>query len=728
MKSFSKKILASSVGLLMMGGGCLQLAFAEESAQSLPTIVVKADSQETDVTGKLKRKVTLNILGEKDVMDTPFTIRSYSEQAIQDAHAQSIMDVLKIDPSIRTTTNSGHLNENFNIRGFNSTWEDNNINGLYGMAPTGRVSTDILSSVTVLKGPSALVVGVSPYGGGQGGVVIANTKRADRELTRVSANYDTDGFYKSGFDVARRFGTDQEYGARVSANYGQGEHVVDGMEDESVSAVIGLDWTTDKAKANLDAYVTRDKRDGGSPAMVSFASLGKVLDAPDGKNNYFPHLQGQQEAKYVAVSGEYKLLDNLKAIAGIGFSEQEYSGHIFGTRMIVTNDAGDANSQYYNVNMKQNNTAANLGLEGAFNTGFISHTVGLRADYLKNQIDAQAGQGTKPVTFPTNLYNPSSGGAMPVGTPEVLPTADNEYVSYTLTDQMSMLDDKLQLILGLRYQDMNVDSTSHSRNYTTDVITSTNTKYSEDKVSPSVGIVVKPFGDNLSLYSNYAEGLVAGSTVSNTADANYGKTFAPLQTKQYEIGAKYLTGSWLHTLAAYQIEKPSTLTTSYATPVNGYTQITTDGGETKSKGVEYGFSGNIIDDLIVWGNLAYIDVEYTKATNTATVGKTVEGQPEFTAGLGVEYHLPFVEGLSVNARGTYVDSQYLNNTNTLELPDYTLLDVGAKFSTNIGGVATTFRANVDNVTNKKYWEGVFNSYYATVGGARTYKLGVTFDF
>lgn len=51
----------------------------------------------------------------------------------------------------------------------------------------------------------------------------------------------------------------------------------------SFSGVVGLDWTTDKAKVNLDAYVTRDKRDGGSPAMVSFASLGKVLDAPDGK-------------------------------------------------------------------------------------------------------------------------------------------------------------------------------------------------------------------------------------------------------------------------------------------------------------------------------------------------------------------------------------------------------------------------------------------------------------
>ena len=502
------------------------------------------------------------------------------------------------------------------------------------------------------------------------------------------------------------------------------------MEDESVSAVIGLDWTTDKAKANLDAYVTRDKRDGGSPAMVSFASLGKVLDAPDGKNNYFPHLQGQQEAKYVAVSGEYKLLDNLKAIAGIGFSEQEYSGHIFGTRMIVTNDAGDANSQYYNVNMKQNNTAANLGLEGAFNTGFISHTVGLRADYLKNQIDAQAGQGTKPVTFPTNLYNPSSGGAMPVGTPEVLPTADNEYVSYTLTDQMSMLDDKLQLILGLRYQDMNVDSTSHSRNYTTDVITSTNTKYSEDKVSPSLGIVIKPFGENLSLYASYVEGLSKADSVTSTADVNEGKLFKPYETKQYEVGTKYQAGSWLNSLALYQIEKPTLITTALATAVNGNTQITEDGGESRSRGIEWSFSGNLTEDLNLLGSMAYIDAEYTKGSTSTTdiSGNTIYGVPDFTASLGLDYAVPVVDGLNVNARANYVSEQYLDSLNTYKLPDYTILDVGARYKTKLGGVNTTFLANVDNVTNKKYWEGVFNSYYATVGGARTYKLGVTFDF
>lgn len=696
---------------------CPCFVVAQDDISSLPTIVVKADSQETDATGKLKTKAVLNILGEKDIIDTPFTIRNYSDQAIQDSHAHSIMDVLKIDPSIRTTTNTGHLNENFNIRGFNVNWDDYNLNGAYGMAPTGRVSTDILNSVTVLKGPNALVAGMAP-GGSVGGVIIANTKRADKELTRLTANFEDDNYYKSGFDVARRFGENQEYGARFSASYGQGEHTIDGMDDRNISAVLALDWTTDKAKINLDAYTTNDKRNGGSPAMVSFAQLGKVLDAPDGKSNFFPNLHGRQSAEYIGVSGEYKLLDNLKVIAGAGTVEQEYQGHLFGTRMIVTNEKGDANSQYYHVKLKQRNTSANLGFEGAFNTGAIEHVVGLRADFLHRDTDQHKGRGAAEVPFTTNLYNPGKGGSMPPNAPEMFQQADNKYISYSLTDQISVLDDKLQLILGARFQDMDIKNPL------------TNVSYGENKLSPSVGIVIKPFGDNLSFYTSYVEGLAQGSTVDNAEDANDGKTFAPFQTKQYEVGAKYQQGSWLHTLAAYQIEKPSTITEFYPTKVNGYSQITTDGGETQSRGIEYGFSGNVTDDVIIWGNLAYIDAEYTKGMNGRVnlSGYTVEGQPEFTAGLGIDYKPPFVDGLSLNARGTYVDSQYLTNTNTLELPDYTLLDVGAKYTVHLGGVDTTFRANVDNVTNEKYWAGVFGSGFTTLGAGRTYKLGVTFDF
>ena len=700
---------------------------AEPENVSLATIVVKADSQETDVTGKLKKKATLNILGEKDVLDTPFTIRNYSDQAIQDSHAHSMADVLKTDPSIRSNTSSGHLNENFNIRGFAVGWEDYNLNGAYGMAPTGRITTDILNSVTVLKGPNALVAGMAPNGG-VGAVIIANTKRADKELTRVTANFEDEGFYKSGFDVARRFGQNQEFGARLSAHYGQGEHVVDGLEDESTSAVLGLDWTTDKAKINVDAYSTKDKRDGGSPAMVSFATIKKVIDAPDGRTNLFPNLFGNQEAKYIGVSGEYKLLDNLKVLAGVGSAKQNYEGHLFGTRVVLNNLAklGEGEGQYYHVLQEQKSTTANLGFEGAFDTGSVRHTVGLRADYLKQDTDRQP---TARTTIPeaiyiTNIYNPTNAGVMPPR-PQLKAYSDNEFVSYSLTDQVSLLDDKLQFILGLRYQDMDLVSYTHAGGKTTE------TKYAKDKVSPSVGIVVKPFGDDISLYASYVEGLSKGSRVDNSTsttikDANEGHTFAPFETTQYEVGAKYQHGSWLHTIAAYQIQKPSTIVQALVNDPQ-FNQITTDDGETTSKGVEYGFSGNVIDDLIVWGNVAYIDAEYTNIAGN-TKGNTVQGQPEFTAGLGIEYKIPSVEGLSVNARGTYVDSQYVNSANTLEIPDYSLLDVGAKYIVNLGGVDTTFRANIDNVTDEKYWAGNFGDGFATLGTGRTYKLGVTFDF
>ncbi len=58
--------------------------------------------------------------------------------------------------------------------------------------------------------------------------------------------------------------------------------------------------------------------------------------------------------------------------------------------------------------------------------------------------------------------------------------------------------------------------------------------------------------------------------------------------------------------------------------------------------------------------------------------------------------------MSVNARANYVSEQYLNTDNSLELPDYTILDLGATYATKIGGVNTTFRANVNNLTDEKY--------------------------
>ena len=712
MKTFSKKILTSSIGLLMMGGGCLQLTFAEE-VSVLPALKSEAQAQQQNYAdGKLAKEAKLGALGNKSVIDTPFSVTTYTAKTISDTQAATVSEVLKNDPSIRETTNSGHLNENIQIRGFSVGFEDYNMNGLYGMAPTGRIPTDIIDSVTVLKGPNALVAGMAPAGS-VGGVVMAQTKRANQDLTRVSASYEDDGYYKSGFDVARRLGNNKEFGVRVGGSYGQGEHIIDGMDDTNSTGVVALDYTTDKLKLNFDAYAVRDKRDNGSPVMVSMGTIKQVIAAPSGDSNFFPNIHGEQSSQYLGASGEYKFSPDLKVFGGAGYTEKEYSGHIFGTRMIVQNaTTGAASSQYYRVGYQEHAVAANLGLEGKFDTGAIQHTLGLRADYLTRNYWQHSAATSN--AFDTNLYDPivDASEQMPTSYPTIVPYADNRYVSYTLTDQMSMLDDKLQVILGARYQDIDTKNLYKK------------TKYSSDKISPSLGLVVKPFGEDLSFYASYVEGLSEGVTVSDITyptATNKGETLAPYQTKQYELGTKYQVGSWLNTLALYQIEKPEV----YQDTV---TKAVKDDAETRSRGIEFSTAGQLTEDLSLMANLAYIDAEYVKSGTASQVGNTVIGTPDFTAGLGLDYKIPVVEGMSVNARASYVSEQYLNTDNSLELPDYTILDLGAKYATKIGGVNTTFRANVNNLTDEKYWSGVFGSNIAILGAGRTYKLGVTFDF
>ncbi|WP_180121337.1 TonB-dependent siderophore receptor [Acinetobacter sp. YH12086] len=732
MNNFAKTHLVRSITMVLLGvGGATSVLAADTTV--LETIEVEVPVEKQIANGKLKANTDLGALGNQKIVDTPFSVTAYSEKLIEEQQAITVGEVLRNDASIRITTNQGHLNENFNIRGFDINHDDIALNGMYGMAPYGRVPTEFLDSVTVLKGPNALVAGMSPAGG-VGGVVIAKTKPADKEKTQVSASMEEGGFYQSGFDVSRRFGAEKEFGLRVNGAYGQGEHIIEGMEDKHASGAIAADYTTDKLKLNFDAYAVRDDRNGGSPAMVGFISCEgitnpkkctkplQLMDAPEGDTNYFSNLEGHTNTQFAGLSGEYKFNDTLQFNAGVGQVEKKYRGHIFGTRFIVNDsNTGDATSQYYRVGMNEKNTTANFGVVSNFSTAAIKHTLGLRADYLERKTSQHSGQGATPVEYPTNIYDPSSNEMMPEGKPLMASLLDNKYISYTLTDQLSLLDDKLQLIVGARYQD--IDTKNLQRK----------TGYQDDKISPSLGVVVKPFGENLSIYANYVEGLSEGVTVNNVADANNNVTFAPFQTKQYELGAKYQAGSWLNTFALYQIEKPSTMVSSYSDgqPNSTINQITTDDAETRSRGVEWAFSGEIYTGLNLMGSLAYIDAEYTKAAvkkGVTNQGNSVYGIPDFTATLGLDYAVPYVDGLNVNARANYVSEQYLNETNSLKLPDYTILDLGARYKTNLGGVNTTFLANIANVTDEKYWEGTFNSGYVLVGGPRTYKVGVTFDF
>jgi len=131
--------------------------------------------------GQVARGARMGLLGTTDVMDTPFSVTSYTDEAIRDMQAQSMADLLAADPSVRSTTGRAHLGETIRIRGFTVGAGDYAFNGMFGVAPSGRVFLEAVERSEVIKGPSAALFGMSP-----GGTAVWSTLSQSAHTTRQS--------------------------------------------------------------------------------------------------------------------------------------------------------------------------------------------------------------------------------------------------------------------------------------------------------------------------------------------------------------------------------------------------------------------------------------------------------------------------------------------------------------------------------------------------------------
>jgi iron complex outermembrane receptor protein len=85
-----------------------------------------------------------------------------------------------------------------------------------------------------------------------------------------------------------------------------------------------------------------------------------------------------------------------------------------------------------------------------------------------------------------------------------------------------------------------------------------------------------------------------------------------------------------------------------------------------------------------------------------------------------EYAAPAVEGLSLHGDARYYGKAPTNDANALYIPSRTLVNLGFRYETWIGGQRVALTGNLNNVFNKKYWglsnigEGVNGSLSAKV--------------
>ncbi|TCL70687.1 iron complex outermembrane receptor protein [Hydrogenispora ethanolica] len=686
---------------------------------------------EVEVTGTkdgpVARDANIGVLGDKDLMDTPFNVTSYTAETIEDQQADTLHDVLVNDPSVRYATSSGHNNENYMIRGLDVNYEHLYFNGMQGLAPHYQVPVEFLERVEVLKGPSSFL-----YGGvntSVGGAINLVPKRAGEEdITNFTTSYASSSHWGGHLDIGRRFGENKEWGVRFNGVYADGETATDDQSGERMLGALAVDYRSDKWRFSLDAYRSEVTNDNGAVSMY-YLNNGYVK-APDGSTNMYRGTSATMENTGVLLKGEYDIRDNLTAYFGIGTLSANATGFINGNHVQLQSDDGTAKLRnIFKQNFWTENTSSELGLRGTYQTGGVKHQFVLGA----NLMDADYSNAFANY-FPTinswsiltNIDNPISVADYYDSVTQPAKgnkTRVTELSSFLMADTLSFNEEKVQLTLGVRRQEIDETTYKYSSNLQTGEPTSI-TNYDSDATTPMVGLIVKPWDESVSLYANYIEALSPGTVVSSSY-VNYGELLEAYKTKQHEIGVKWDKGKITNTLSFFQIEKPNGITTT----TSGGNYYSYD-GEQRNRGIEWNIFGSIAKDLRLLGGIAYTKAEIVRTSTSASAneGNTSFGVPEWTANIGAEWDTPWVQDLALSLQAIYTSSQYIDNANTIKIPSWMRYDIGARYKSVISTIPVTYRLSVINLFDEHYWAGCFNEYYATLGTPRTVKLSATMKF
>ena len=657
----------------------------------------------------------MGILGNRAFMDTPFNQTAFTAKLLQDQQARSLADVLNNDPSVRRQFSAGSGIDQFNLRGFLLSNQDTSFGGLYGIAPgAGNVmAVESLERVEVIKGPSALLFGAAPAGSVAGRINLVPKRAKDEPITQLNLQYVSDSQFGGHIDIGRRFGAENRFGVRFNGVYRDGNLAIDRQSQEFGVATLGFDYRAERFRVDFDLGYQLQDLNSDRRSIGLAGGLMVVPTPPDSSTNWSqPWNFTETKHAYGAMRGEFDLTENWTANVGFGGSIRRNSTK--NDNATVQDALGTLTSQFFPGSSYDDYSSGQAGLRGTFNTGFVHHSFVLAGS--KYWQESGSVSTNRPNIPNLSIYNPVFVPEIDFGllaSPEGAPrTRESELSSLALADTVSILDERVQLTAGFIWQQ--VENENFDR--TTQNVTSS---YNEYALSPGAALVVRPW-EFVSLYANFIQGLTQGNTAPDVA-ANAGEIFAPTKTEQYEAGLKFDFGNVAATLSFFQISQPNAFT-------DPDTNIFSVNGEQRNRGMEIQTFGEVTRGVRILGGLSLIDAELTQTQGGTNEGNEAPGVPPVQLNLGGEWDTPFLPGFTLRALVAYTSSNFYDPANTLEIPSWTRLDLGARYATQAYGVPITIRANVENVADADYWSAVQGDRRIGLSAPRTFLLSSSFNF
>ena len=649
-------------------------------------------------------------LGNRALKDMPYSIESFSQSLIENKQARSLADITKGDASVNLMPdNLVQENNTLAIRGMSPDFATGyKIDGMNARVRSSDLPLEHLERIEILKGASGFLYGF----GRPGGIINYVLKRpTDQNFRSLSIQIMDSGLALIHGDVGGRLGGDDHFGYRANLIHESGSTYIDDGDSRRNSASVAFDWeVTPDLVWQVDTLLAKHIRTGGGNTIfvsntdgsIRNFRIGKPLEPIDGSRRLNP----SSVSRYGSIQETYSTSIFWHFAPGWTLNlAYRYSnnGREFLASSILSDSVGNYSLFLLNAANRFKSTQSQALISGVFTTGMISHELAIGFSYGKFSSFREG--SFIPIPNIGNLSNP-----VEVSNPfdRVLSYKDAHIEFATNRQQELFLSDTLHLgdnwdiILGLRYGNLNFKFTN----------------YDENAITPSIAAVFRPM-NALSIYGSYVEALEAGATAPNTA-INANEIFPPLVSKQYEFGAKAESDDWSASAALFRIERGLTYTTT--------NNVFTQDGKARYQGLELNGKFRLGSRWLLTASAMWLDATNQKTTGGTLDGKRIGAVAREQVSLYSEYRMAEFP-LTLTAGARYVSKRPLDPGNQFYVGDVTLFDIGMRYAMETAGQKKLIlRLNVDNLTDEAYWLTRTGTTSLYQGPPLTIKLGAQFEF
>jgi len=695
-------------------------AQTQGAAETLAPVTVTGASGAMDDESAYQYQAETSTAGSKmplDITRVPQGIQVITRKAIEDQGALSIGSILRQVPSATVIGTRFSRFPRINIRGFRADQTRNGIRQIFGGDGDWSALSHV-ENVEVLKGPGSTVFGQQSNEGG--GIINVTTKRAldafASEFSFTRGGYDQfDGDITSGqWDINAPLLADGALAARFTGEVEGSKSFIDYQDLDRENFGLALSWNNGgpvRGYINAEYMNRRTLPNPGLPALGTVTGSG-LADISRNRLLGEPRLDHlEAETPLVQAWLDIDVGENWKISPRFQYDEF----NIDQDQLFLGAAAADTATGQINVarsgrsdfEERDRNYIGQIDITGKVQTGFLTHQIYLGGDYTKghfstswrNRIGVPGIDALNPVYRDTQFaLDQVIRGSR--GTSELGSFAFQDIVSIT---------PKFDLLGGVRY------SRYEAKNFTPSTgITST---IDTDNTSFQVGGTFHAT-DSIHFFAGYGQGFSPSPAIGILAG---GKSLEPGESEQVETGVKVNFPGGLTGSASY-FESTRTKVT---TPDRSNPGFSIQTGEIRSRGIETELNYPLTDQWFIQGGYAFIDAKITQS-NAGDIGNEPEKIPEHQANVWTHYKFDngFLKNLTLSAGANYVGTRPFSNANTIKLPSYTIVDLGASYTYQ----KVKMELFVNNLLDKRYFvsadfgPAVFAGDPRTIFGRISYKF------